>query len=399
MAGITGLSTTYNTPNYTGELFAIAPSDTPFLTAIGGLSGGGSVESTEIEWETYDYADPAQTVQLEGAVAPNAAQRVRANVTNVVEIHQSKVSVSYSKLAAFGLKNGTNNGDQNPVKNESDFQIDKALKGMALDIEWSLLNGIYQKPGNNSTARQTRGLLTAITTNRIAAPGAVGATTANTNASSATDTITTAAVHGFSVGSKLVFSAVGTATGIRTQRIYYVTNVGSTTTFKVASQPGGTAITLGTSTANISYVNPSPTTTTKAVINNLAQTVYDTGGISDLNAATFLVPSTQKLAISNAYASSFQENSRIIGGINVSTVVTDFGTVNVMTSRRIPQDQIVLASLEVCMPVFLNVPDRGHLFVEPLAKVGASDDVQIYGEVGLAYGPETAHGILTGLQF
>lgn len=398
MSGITGLGTTYNLPNFTGELFAINQADTPFLTAIGGLNGGGQVTSTEIEWETYDYRSPAQNVQLEGAAAPTAAQRVRANVTNMVEIHQSKVSVSYTKLAAFGLKSGTNNDAQNPIRSEADWQVAQELKQMALDVEWSLLNGTYNKPSDNTTARKTKGLLSAIQTNRIAAPGAIGATTANTNASSATDTITTAAVHSLVVGSKIVFSAVG-STPLITGRVYYVVNQGSTTTFKVGNSAGGAAITLGTSSANISYTNPSPTATVKSVFNTLAQTVYDAGGISDLNAATFIVNSTQKVALSNAYASTFQENSRILGGINVSTVVTDFGQLNVMTSRRVPQDQVVLASLEQCQPVFLETPGKGHLFVEPLAKTGASDDVQIYGEVGLAYGAETAHGIVTGLLF
>lgn len=399
MAGITSLGTTYNLPNYTGILYEIAPSDTPFFSAIGGLNGGGQTTSTEFEWETYDFRNPGQNVQVEGAAAPTAQERVRANVTNVTQIHQEKVSVSYSKQAAVGKHDGSNTEAQNPVRSEVDWQTTQMLKQMVMDAEWSFINGTYSKPGSNSTARQTRGLLSAITTNRIAAPGAIGATTANTNASSATDTITTAAVHGLSVGNKIVFSAVGAATNIITGRIYYVTNVGSTTTFKVANAAGGTALTLGTSSANISYVNPSATTTTKAVFNSLAQTVYDTGGITDLNAATFIVPSTQKVALSAAYASSFQENSRTVGGINVSTVVTDFGTLNVMVSRRVPQDTVILASLDVCQPVFLEVPGKGHFFAEPLAKTGASDEVQLYGEVGLAYGPESAHGVVTGLQF
>ena len=41
-----------------------------------------------------------------------------------------------------------------------------------------------------------------------------------------------------------------------------------------------------------------------------------------------------------------------------------------------------------CKPVYLEVPGKGHFFAEPLAKTGASDEVQLYGEVGLAYGNE-----------
>ena len=43
---------------------------------------------------------------LEGAAAPTAQARSRSQVTNVCQIHQEKVSVSYSKLAAVGRHDG-----------------------------------------------------------------------------------------------------------------------------------------------------------------------------------------------------------------------------------------------------------------------------------------------------
>jgi hypothetical protein len=52
MAGITALGTTYNLPNYTGLLFGLTPADTPFFSAIGGLSGGRQTTDTEFEWGT-----------------------------------------------------------------------------------------------------------------------------------------------------------------------------------------------------------------------------------------------------------------------------------------------------------------------------------------------------------
>ena len=39
MAGVSGIGTTFNLPNYHGELFSVTPSDTPLLSAIGGLTG------------------------------------------------------------------------------------------------------------------------------------------------------------------------------------------------------------------------------------------------------------------------------------------------------------------------------------------------------------------------
>lgn len=392
MAAITGLGTTYNLPNYTGLLHEIAPSDTPFFSAIGGLNGGGQTIATEFEWQTTDFDAPAQNVQLEGADAPTSKERVRANVTNIVEIHQQTVSVSYSKQSAFGQHAGVNNEAVNPIRSELDWQTTQALKQTVMDLEWSFLYGAYVKPTDNTTARQTRGLIPAITTNVVASDGVV-----ITGASSATDTITSA-THGLTVGGKVVFRKVG-STPLIPGRIYFVVNSGSSTTFKVGKTAGGAAITLGTSAANIDFVEPSATTLTKALVNQLAQTVYDTGGITDLNAATLIVPSTQKVGLSGAFTTNFFEQSRTVGGVNVSTIVTDFGTLNVMLSRRIAQDSIVLASLDVCQPVYLEVPGKGHFFAEPLAKTGASDKVMIYGEAGLAYGPESAHGILTGLKF
>jgi hypothetical protein len=102
MAGITGMGTTFNLPNYVGELFGLTPADTPLLSAIGGLTGGGMTTAPEFEWQTFDLRDPSQRVRAEGATAPTAEERVRANIRNICQVHQEKVSVSYTKQAATG---------------------------------------------------------------------------------------------------------------------------------------------------------------------------------------------------------------------------------------------------------------------------------------------------------
>ena len=40
MPQVTGIGTTWNLPNYAGELFTADPTQTPFLSMIGGLTGG-----------------------------------------------------------------------------------------------------------------------------------------------------------------------------------------------------------------------------------------------------------------------------------------------------------------------------------------------------------------------
>lgn len=390
MSGITGLGTTYNLPNYTGILFGLTPTETPLFSAIGGLTNGRQATSTEFEWETFDLRNAQQNVALEGATAPTAQNRVRGNVTNVCQIHQEKVSVSYSKIAAVGLKAGSNNDQPNPVTSEVDWQVTQMLKQMVRDVEYSFINGVYQKPSDNNTARKTRGLIAASASN------ATNKGTLVADVSAATDTITSTA-HGMSNGDKIVFSSVGASTAIEVNKVYYVVNK-ATDTFKVSLTSGGSAITIGTAT--VSYIKPTTSALVVADIDEFLQKVYDNGGISEQGMATLIVNSRQKRAVSAAYADAYGKLSMAsanVGGVNVQTVQTDFGVMNIMLNRFVPQDAILVASLEQLAPVFLEVPGKGHFFAEPLAKTGASDEVQLYGEVGLAYGNEKAHGVLRGL--
>jgi hypothetical protein len=174
MGTLAGLATTYDLPNYGGELVLVTPADTPFLSAIGGLSADDSdlvVAATEFTWQTEDLAAAAQPSNLEGA-APTIEERTRASFSNVVQIFQYGVEVSYSKLAARQQLANLGNGSINPVQDELDHQIELKLKTAARDVNYSFINGAYQKPANNLTARRTRGLLAAISTNVTAAGGA-----------------------------------------------------------------------------------------------------------------------------------------------------------------------------------------------------------------------------------
>jgi hypothetical protein len=397
MAGITGQGTTYGLPNYTGELFAITPSETPFLSAIGGLSGGRSILSTEFEWQYYDLrSSSANNVAAEGANAPTAGERVRANATNVVEIHHSAVEVSYTKQAATQLKSGSNNALMNPVTDELDWQIQQELKSMAVDVEKSFLSGVYQKPSDNNTNRQTRGILTAITTNAIDEKStlATGATLTDSG-----DTVTINA-HGLAAGTAVKLANLATTTGVSNGVEYYVVTP-TTNTFQLAATKGGSPLALTTNGTADVILMPA---LTKTMVDDLVQTVFDTGA-AELNNLVFLVGSRQKRALTKAYAENgtyfnpavTAPMSRNVGGVAIDQIVTDFGTFGVMLDRWMPVNTLALVDLSVCAPVFLEIPNKGHLFVEPIAKTAAADKYQIYGEIGLEYGSEKRHGQLTNL--
>jgi len=321
MAGITGTVTTFNAPNYVGELFQTSTVDTPFLSAIGGLTGGERVNSVMFTWETTDLRVADNTRQrLEGANAPGAEGRTRSALYNVVEIHQEALAISYTKLAATGQyastggTAGTNTQGLDEVNriNELDFQVNAHLKQIARDLEKQFLTGTFAHPADNLTPRKTRGLLSAISTNVSAA----------------------------------------------------------------AAAP-----------------------LTAKMVNDLAQTIYDNGGIQEGETRTIIVPSNLKRNLTTLFVTQkgFVEPTRNVGGVSLDTIYTDFGQFNVMVDRYMPTDTLAIVSLEECAPVFLEVPGKGFLFVEPLAKTGSAENYQIYGEIGLKYGNELKHGKITGL--
>lgn len=393
MAGITGQGTTYNLPNFTGELFNISPSETPILTAIGGLTGGKETKSVEFEWQEEDLRESSENrSRLEGANAQNADGRVRRNVKNVVEIHQETVEVSYTKQAATGQHSGVNNDQTNPVTNELDHQIALALKAKAVDIELSFIRGRKHVPSDNTTARKTGGLIQAITSNVINLGEAHNALAA------ATDTITEASTTLVN-GDAVRFTDVGVSTAIALDRVYYVVDAGAGS-FKVSATKGGAAITIGTATVSLSkLMGGAGSGPTKDTYDALFEQVFQSGGLGD-ETASIVVGARQKRNLSTAYAKVFgqyQEASRNVGGVNFTTIMSDFGTFNVLLDRWMPDDAFVVATLSQLKPVFLNVPAKGHFFTEPLAKNGASDREQLYGEVGLEWGNERAHGIIRDL--
>ena len=84
-------------------------------------------------------------------------------------------------------------------------------------------------------------------------------------------------------------------------------------------------------------------------------------------------------------------------GVNVTRLITDFGDVGIVLSRAMPKDQILLFRRDVVHLVEQPTPGKGNFFFEELAKNGAGKKGEIFGQVGLNYGPEWLHGKITNL--
>jgi uncharacterized protein DUF5309 len=397
---ISGQVTTFGSPNFHGELIELTPSETPLLSMAGGLSGGGeSTTSTAFEWQTVDLRDAASRPRLEGANAPAAEGRARTNVRNVCQIVQENVETSYTKQAAVGQYNtpgsapfNSASGAPNPVHDEHSFQVMHSLKQIARDVNWAFWYSTLVEPTTNATARQTKGLLSAIATNVKEKKAKL------TAISTATDTLTV--THDLAVDDRFVFTDVGVATAVVPGVAYWVKSISTTASFKISATQGGAAITIGTAT-QAGYPLKAANTLAVGDANSLLQSVFASGGITQAETSTLFVAPGQKTRLSAAFAVAYGQadpmnRTRTVGGVAVDTIVTDFGTLNIVIDRMAPADAITVVSTEQLAPVFLNIPGKGFLFEEALAKVGSADRSQLYGEIGFKYGNEAAHGTYRG---
>lgn len=85
-------------------------------------------------------------------------------------------------------------------------------------------------------------------------------------------------------------------------------------------------------------------------------------------------------------------------GIQIRDLILPIGTIHVALGEFIPEGTVYAFNFDVIGPVEQPVPDKGNFFYEPLAKAGAGEKGQIYGQFGLDHGPEWMHGKITGLS-
>jgi hypothetical protein len=394
MPTVAGLGLTFNLPNYTGEVLSVTPSDTPFLSAIGGLNEQGEVVmATEFEGQTQDLGAPSQPDGiLEGADAPALSNRSRANWSNIVQIFQYAFGVSYTRQAATQQLAGLANGKTNPVTDELAYQSNLKLTEASRDMNYTFINGVYQKPADNTTGRKTRGLYSAISTNALSNLGpAISAVM------EADDEVITAAGHGLTNGQQVRISAITGGTGL-TAGVYWV--IGATTnTFQVSATEGGAAVAISADATAMTVKLLQPLT--KVRVLDLIQLVWDSHGINSAAEPTLMVNARIKRALTKLFITDagYQEMSRNVAGVSVTQIETDFGRLNLMLERANPANTLGFVHLGLCKPAYLMIPEKGFLFTEELAKTGAQRKFQLYGEAGLWHGPEQAHAKIGDVGF
>lgn len=315
---VNGTVTSWNCPNYAGELFTASATDTPFLSMIGGLTGGKVTRDYEFATGVlYDYPEATQPAISEQAslTAPAATAITRTQEKNVTQIFHEVIDLSYVKQSNMGRLAGLNSAGQeaNPA-DEKAWQIQKRLVKIARDVEYTFLNGTYALSTGADSPNKTRGMI------------------------------------------ELCKSDAGTK------------------------------------------IDAAGATLSETLIKTLTRMMADNGA-AFANTVLF-ANSYQKQMVTEAFQKQlgFQlPASRNVGGVAINEFETDFCKLGVVWDKFMPADTILVADVAHIAPVFQVVPDKGVLFEEPLAKTGASDKIQIFGQLGLDHAPAFLHGCIYGL--
>lgn len=308
-------ATSFGVLNYSGMLFNKGNTRTPLSSIIG--SKAKTTDHFEfVTGQEYtaggDGSQPAisETASL---TAPDASVVTRKQKTNVTQIFQESVGISYAKQSNMGTLVGVNIANQqaNPI-NELDFQVAAKMVKVNRDIEYTFINGKFKKATKDSEANQTRGLVQAIESNVI----------------------------------------------------------------DIGNKPLG----LWDIADGAKNVQESNAPFDGLVLWCDAVTMFQVNADAVQNGLT-VVPT-----------------ARDVNGIKLSKVLTPLGEVFLYLGEFLPAGTALLLNLEVLAPVIQPVPGKGNLFLEPLAKVGAGEKYQIFGQIGLDHGPEWFHGKFTGIS-
>lgn len=308
------LATSFGVLNYSGMLFNKGNTRCPLSSIIGGRAKTTNhVEFvTGQEYTTGGGAQPSisETASL---TAPEASVVTRTQKTNVTQIFQESVGISYAKQSNMGTLSGLNVAGQqaNPI-NELDFQVAAKMQKINRDIEFTFIQGTFNKATTDSEVNKTRGLVEAITTNVTA----------------------------------------------------------------MSSKPLG----LWDIADMVKKIYGANAPTDGLCLWCDAVTLFQVNADAVQNGLT-VVPA-----------------AREINGIALSSVVTPIGVVYLYLGECLPAGTALLLNLNVIAPVYQPVPGKGNFFLEPLAKVGAGEKYQLFGQIGLDHGPEWYHGKFTGIS-
>lgn len=317
MATQSGVATSDKVLNVSGLLLARTNVSTPIFNMIG---ANDPVNHDEfVLGAMYDMETGHQdgVSEQDSLVAPTPTFITRENLTNVTQIFHRAVDVSYKTQSQGGDLSGNTAhlaGMTNSIGNmtEFDWQLARKIEKVRDDIEYAIINSVFNRAATAADTQRTRGLVDAIETNVVDA---------------ATDEL-----NSENLNAMLAMVAENSPMGA--DRMVLLVNPAQLGQF------------------------------TKNLINLYGQT---------------------------------PRISAVAAGANVVEYISPWGTIGIMSHRYIPNGTALAVKFDLLRNQWQPVPNKGAIFYEALAKVGASERGQIYAQYGLDYGYEFAHAKITNL--
>ena len=133
----------------------ISPTKTPVLS----MTGSTRATSVLHEWLTDTLASPTANAQIEGNDATAVAVTAPSRLNNYCQILDKKYTISETQEAV----------EKAGRSSEAGYQLQKAMKELATDIEYAFVVNSAAASGASGTARQLKGLAGWVTTNQSTA--------------------------------------------------------------------------------------------------------------------------------------------------------------------------------------------------------------------------------------
>lgn len=287
---------------------------TPLLSMIGGKAKyTNSVEFVLGQNYTSEEGEIPEISETTSLTAPDASFITRSQNTNVTQIFQDSVAISYAKQSNMGTLAGINiAGQQANPQTELDFQVARKMDKLGRSIEKTFIQGTFNKATKDNEVNKTRGLNEAIVSNVIDLGG---------------KPLDIWAVNDLMIKMK-------------------------------SSNADIVGLTLMVDAIQLNQINGSA-----------VEYGMDMG---------------------KAYSNEF--------GIQVKDLLLPSGKVTLLLGELLPVGTAFLLNINVIAPIEQPVPGKGNFFLEQLAKTGAGEKYQLFGQIGLDYGAEHLHGKLTGVS-
>jgi len=367
------MASTLNYPQWQGQMYYLTREIVPFLSAIGGMGNGRTLNTKDFVFQIEQgESSDLNNARPEGWTPEDERVIFGAQRVGVTEIHQHSIALTYTRDAVTGqigaggdARTGALVPNDGSIVEATGTPMQKAinqkLRKIARDLQKTALYGTYLNPETQPAGSGTSGFGGTYDPALVRkAQGFIDYLLIGAGQTNPTPLVP---------GADITVAQMDAAAAKDTEDPFFGA--------KIDTGAGGDLWRDG--------------------LNALLVSLFEADTEAPMMTPVLWMNGSTKVALSKEYTNNFglADRSRTVGGVNIETIITDFGTFGVALDRYLPKNVIVLADMSYINPVTLPIPGKGVFFTEPLAKTGAYERLQIYGEIGFEYGPRSYHGIVT----